>query len=96
MERGHHRTKLNYADYLALPDDGLRHEIIDGKHYVTPSPVTRHQRISLRLSHLIQQYLDAHPLGELFTAPFDVLLSDHDIVVPDLVFLSTTRARFLT
>jgi Uma2 family endonuclease len=63
---------------------------------VTPSPVTRHQRISLRLAHLIQTYLDARPIGELFTAPFDVLLSDHDIVVPDLVFLSTARAQFLT
>lgn len=96
VEPGHRSTKLTYTDYLALPDDGLRHEIIDGKHYVTPSPVTRHQRISLRLSHLIQNYLDAHPAGELFTAPFDVLLSNHDIVVPDLLYLSTARAHFLT
>jgi Uma2 family endonuclease len=89
-------TRLTYDDYLRLPDDGLRHEIIDGEHYVTASPVTRHQRILLNLSHLIQSYLDAHPIGELFFAPVDVLLSEHDIVVPDLVFISTERARVVT
>ena len=66
MEREHSSTKLTYADYVALPDDDLRHEIIDGEHYVTPSPVTRHQRISLNLFHLLQTYLDAHPIGEIF------------------------------
>lgn len=96
MERQDSTTKLTYADYLRFPDDGLRHEIIDGEHYVTPSPATRHQRISRNLLHVIQTYLDTHPIGELFAAPFDALLSDFDIVVPDLLYLSTERARFLT
>jgi Uma2 family endonuclease len=82
---GHSSTKLTYADYLLFPDDGQRHEIIDGEHYVTATPLTRHQRILLNLSHLIQSYLDVHPIGELFFAPVDVLLSEHDIVVPDLI-----------
>lgn len=96
VERQDSTTKLTYADYLRFPDDGLRHEIIDGEHYVTPSPATRHQRISRNLLHLIQTYLDTHPIGELFAAPFDALLSDFDIVVPDLLYLSNERAQFLT
>src|SRR4029453_17367691 len=36
-------TRLTYDDFLLFPDDGLRHEIIDGEHYVTPSQVPRHQ-----------------------------------------------------
>lgn len=32
--------KLTYDDLLAMPDDGLRHEIIDGVLYVSPSPGT--------------------------------------------------------
>jgi Uma2 family endonuclease len=96
LEPGHRSTKLTYADYQMLPDDGLRHEIIDGEHYVTPSPATRHQRISLRLCHLIQSYLDTHSAGELLAAPFDVVLSNHDVVEPDLLFLSTARAAQLT
>ena len=39
-------VKLTYDDYVLFPDDGLRHELIDGEHYVTPAPVLRHQRIS--------------------------------------------------
>jgi Uma2 family endonuclease len=96
VERQDSTTKLTYADYLRFPDDGLRHEIIDGEHYVTPSPATQHQRISRNLLHVIQTYLDDHPIGELFAAPFDALLSDFDIVVPDLLYLSNERARFLT
>ena len=96
MEAAHSRAKLTYADYVRFPDDRLRHEIIDGEHFVTPSPVTRHQRISKRLLYLLEGYLRKHPIGEVFHAPFDVLLSEFDIVEPDLIYLSKARAHFLT
>lgn len=96
MESGHSTTKLTYADYLRLPDDGLRHEIIDGEHYVTPSPSVRHQQISGRLFYLIQLHLDTHPIGAIFYAPLDALLSEFDIVVPDLIYISNDRMRYLT
>ena len=63
---------------------------------MTPSPATRHQRISGRLFYLLQSYLEAHPIGEVFTAPFDVLLSRIDIVVPDLVFIANTHSSIIT
>ncbi len=96
MEQDRSSIKLTYDDYVLFPDDGLRHEIIDGEHYVTASPATRHQRISLRLAYLLQRYLEEHPIGELFVAPFDVILSRFDIVVPDLIYLSRARAHLLT
>lgn len=43
--RGHASPlKLTYDDFLLFPDDKKRHELIDGEHYVTPSPHTQHQR----------------------------------------------------
>lgn len=96
VESDHSTTKLTYADYVRLPDDGLRHEIIDGEHYVTPSPSVRHQQISGRLFFLIQQYLDVHPVGTIFYAPLDALLSQFDIVVPDLLYISNESSRYLT
>jgi len=93
---GHSPTKLTYADFVLFPDDGLRHEIIDGEHYVTPAPVTRHQRISRNLLYLIQSYLEGQPIWEVFHAPYDVLLSNFDIVEPDLVYISNERAKFIT
>ncbi len=54
-----------YDDFLLFPDDGKRHELIDGEHYVTPSPNTRHQRISGRLHLLIGNWLEEHPIGQI-------------------------------
>ena len=36
--------KLTCEDYRLIPEDGRRHEILDGEHYVTPAPFLRHQR----------------------------------------------------
>lgn len=87
--------KLTYDDYLNFPDDGRRHELIEGEHYVTPSPDARHQRILQRLSLTIGNYLEAYPIGELFFAPFDVILSDIDVVEPDLLYVSRERASIV-
>jgi Uma2 family endonuclease len=80
-----------YADLVALPDDQLRHELIDGEHVVTPSPNTVHQTISLNLVRLLLPYLDEHRLGQLLSAPFDIKLSLFTVLVPDLVFFTAER-----
>ena len=84
-------VKLTYDDFVQFPDDGLRHELIDGEHYVTPSPNTRHQAISLQLTLLIGNWLNRNPIGRLFYAPFDVVFSKFDVVEPDLLYLSNER-----
>lgn len=88
--------KLTYDDYVNLPDDGLRHEIIGGEHFVTPSPSMKHQRVAVRLLQALANHLDATGVGEVFIAPFDVVLSPFDVVVPDLIYLSPDRMRALT
>lgn len=90
-------TRLTYDDFVRFPDDGLRHELIDGVHYVTPSPVTRHQQLSGRLHLAIGSYLEAHPeAGHLFYAPFDVIFSRWDVVEPDLIFVAADQLEILT
>jgi Uma2 family endonuclease len=92
----HSATKLTYEDYLLFPDDGLRHEIIEGEHYVSPPPVIRHQRILLKLSYLMQSYLETRPVGEILFAPVAVLLSEFNVFEPDLIYLSNERKNLLT
>jgi len=93
----HVDTRLTYDDFLLFPDDGKRHEIIDGVHYVTPSPNRRHQRLVGRLHLLIARHLEAHPgIGEVFLAPFDVVLSHYDVVEPDLLFIAGDQPEILT
>ena len=86
-------VKLTYDDFLLFPDDGLRHELIDGEHYVTPSPNWDHQRISGRLYLAIGNYVLANPTGVIAYAPFDVVFTRFDVVEPDLLYLSNERAR---
>lgn len=86
-------VKLTYDDFVQFPDDGKRHELIDGEHYVTPSPNVRHQAISGNLHWLIRSYLEHDPIGRIFYAPFDVVFSEFDVVEPDLLYLSNERAK---
>jgi hypothetical protein len=72
--------KLTYEDYLLIPEDGKRHEIIDGEHYVSDAPFVRHQRVVHRLGLRLGSYVEAHPVGEILPAPTDVVLSPHDVV----------------
>ncbi len=88
-------VKLTYDDFLLFPDDGQRHELIDGEHYVTPSPNIRHQDISGRLYLLIGNWLSTHRLGRVFYAPLDVRFSMFDVVEPDLLYVSNERAATL-
>ena len=90
-------TRLTYDDFVLFPDDGKRHEIIDGEHYVTPSPNLRHQQLVGRLHVEIAVYLKAHPLaGEVFLSPLDVVLSHYDVVEPDLLFVAGDQASIMT
>jgi Uma2 family endonuclease len=88
--------KLTYDDLVKMPDDGKRHEIIDGKHYVSPSPRLRHQVVAGRLYGGLFTFLESHPLGHLFIGPTDILLSLHDVVAPDLVFVAREHEAILT
>src|SRR3954467_703033 len=85
-------VKLTYDDFVLFPDDGKRHELIDGEHYVTPSPDIRRQRLSGRLFLAIGKWLEVHPVGQTFYAPLDVVMSVFDVVEPDLLYLSNERA----
>ena len=97
MHQGAPDTRLTYDDFLLFPDDGRRHELIDGKHYVTPSPNLRHQVLLGRLYFEIELFLRAHPgSGRVFMAPLDVVFSRWDVVEPDLLFVADDQDAILT
>ena len=85
------RHAWTYSDLVALPDDQLRHELIDGEHVVTPSPGTTHQTVLGRLFMFLKAYAEHHRSGEVLFAPFDVKLSAYTVLVPDLVYFTADR-----
>jgi len=95
MSRPHKR--ITAAEFLRWPDDGQRHELINGVHYVTPSPRLSHQELVGRLHLAIGNFLATRRhLGRLFVARLDVVLSDYDVVEPDLLFVAGDQQSILT
>jgi Uma2 family endonuclease len=95
-DRSRPGVKLTYDDFVLFPDDGKRHELIDGEHYVTPSPNLKHQAISANLLGPIWAYLRQNPIGKVYGAPLDVVFSHFDVVEPDLLYVSNARRTVLT
>jgi Uma2 family endonuclease len=76
--------RFTYADYATWPDEE-RWELIDGRAWaMTPAPSTRHQRVLLSLGHGMKRQLAGHSC-QPFMAPTDVVLSEYDVVQPDLL-----------
>jgi len=85
------QRRWTYRDLAALPEDSLRHELLDGEHVVTPSPAVVHQLILWNLVREFTVFLDAHPIGTALAGPFDVKLSLFTVLVPDLVYFTAER-----
>jgi Uma2 family endonuclease len=79
--------RWTYEDYLRLPADGRRYEVIRGFLYVTAAPAYDHQYSVAQFSRLLGNFVMDRNLGVVLTAPFDVKLPDiADPVQPDVVF----------
>ena len=87
--------KFTYEDYLNTPED-KRYELLDGDLVALSSPEEFHQRVSILLGAKLVQFAVEHSLGRVYHAPFDVVLSDMDVVQPDLIFVSNERADIIT
>ena len=87
--------KFTYEDYLNTPEDE-RYELLDGELVMAPAPGELHQSVSIRLGSKLFQFVDENRLGKVYSAPFDVVLSDTDVVQPDLIFVSNARAHIIT
>jgi Uma2 family endonuclease len=85
------KIQFTYEDYLELPDDGKRYEIIDGELYMSTAPTTNHQRIAGNFFGLLFIYLRSHPIGILMSAPLEVFFSKTNLAQPDVVFISNER-----
>lgn len=84
--------KYNYRAYRSLPENGKRYQLVAGELLVSPSPKARHQEILGRLHVLLANHVLRKGRGRLFLAPFDVVFNDEDVVQPDLLYVSPSRA----
>ena len=88
------KKKYSYEDYLNTPED-KRYELIEGELYITPSPITNHQRISGRIDFELRKFVLDNDYGEVFDAPYDVYFDDENVVQPDILFISKDRLNII-
>jgi Uma2 family endonuclease len=86
--------ELTLEDYLALPETMTRQEVVDGVITPLPAPTILHQRLLMRLSHRIDDFVSANDLGVVIIAPVDILIRTQPklrVRQPDLIFAGRER-----
>lgn len=92
-----HATPYTYTELVRdFPVDNVQREIFDGELVVSPGPNTRHQRIVRDLALEIQRHINGRSVGEVFFAPLDTVLSETDVVQPDVMFVADDRREIIT
>lgn len=83
-------------DYMQLPEEGPRFQLMRGWLVREPSPTEKHQTVVGNLYLVLRRWIDGRHLGRVYLAPFDTVLSRHDVVQPDLLFVSRARLGSIT
>jgi Uma2 family endonuclease len=79
----------------ALPDDGKRHEVLDGDLFVSPAPSALHQRAVAHLWAILHPYCRSNGIGEAMISPADIELSPHDLLQPDVFVVPLSDGRLI-
>lgn len=86
--------KFTVKDYMSIQDD-KRYELLEGELVVVPSPSFDHQQILMDLAFFLREFVRERDLGRVAIAPLDVVLSDHDVLQPDILFISKDRGYII-
>ena len=85
---------MSYAELERWPEDGRRYELYDGEVFEIPSPIPLHQIVSARLHLALEGYVRAHG-GIVLYAPLDIVLTEYDVVQPDLLLFTRERQHLI-
>ena len=89
------QTKLTYADYMKTPEE--EHcELIGGELVMFTTPPTYHQLVLSNLMYKVGVFVRERDLGRVYPVLTDVVLSDRDVVKPDILYVSKQRSHILT
>ena len=88
--------RFTYDQLVAeLPETNRPCELWDGELIMSPGPSCRHQTISHRFHRLLEDWVTAQELGEVFGAPLDMVLAPHQVVQPDVMFIHRDRRHII-
>ncbi len=84
------RTVADYYAYVdSLPPESPKAELINGRIVVAARPVINHARYLRQILRAVSDYIDEHHLaGEVFPQ-IEIVLDEHTILVPDILYAET-------
>jgi Uma2 family endonuclease len=88
------KPRVGYTDLAQEPEDGPRYELYDGEVRVVPTPMPLHQFVSQGVAALLESYV-APQGGTFLTAPIDIVFSEYDVLMPDLIFFVEARKSLI-
>ena len=89
-------TRMTYEEFMALPEEeGKHYELIEGELVVNPAPNLRHQAIIGNFYLAFRLYFQQRPVGKVFVAAVDVVLSIENVLEPDVIVVLADRTSRL-
>ena len=90
-------VKFTVRDYMNLPEsEEKRYELIEGELLIVPSPTPAHQAVVVTLLKVLHDFVEANGLGRVYVAPLDVVLSEQDVLQPDILYIARNREGIIT
>ncbi len=88
---------MDLEAYYQLPDDGVRHELVNGWLVSEPAPGVGHGRVAARLVSLLDAYVRQHGSGVVLANDTGFILhrSPDTVRAPDVAFIRLDRFRAL-
>ena len=86
--------RVSFAELETWPEDGRRYELYDGEVVMVAMPLPRHQRVATNIGDVLKDYERARG-GLVFANPIDIVLSEYDVVQPDVVFFREERRHLI-
>src|SRR4029450_9389892 len=86
--------RVSFVELASWPDDGRQYELYGGEPIVVPSPFARHQQVVVARRKLFPSYA-AEPGGLVLCSPIDIVLSQYDVLQPDVVWFGKERRASL-
>lgn len=97
MKAPNTNIKFTYRDYKSLPPSETKiYMLLDGEIIMVPAPIPYHQRVSGNVEHILREFVQSRNLGLVYHAPCDVVLSEKDVVQPDILFILKERSQIIT
>ncbi len=84
-------SRMTYAEFRDLPDDGILYELLDGEVVTRASPTEPHQAVVQKMSTRLDVFADEGGLGIVRLGPLD----EYNATLPDLLFVRAERAGII-